>query len=384
MRLLFATVFIFFFSQQILSIEWHFRGQASGWNYSNFENLQKTQIGARYIPQASVTQNINVRSFVDAELSLNAFSSYDFSAESGDADLSTYRGWLRYSTQQFEARFGLQQIKFGPAMILRPLMWFDQLDPRDPLQFTKGVTGGLFRYYFLNNANIWVWGILGSDERKGLEIMPSREDSFEYGGRIQYPIGLGELAFTYHSRQADPNPLLAGPSSLSGGLLPITLDPIPENRFALDGKWDVGIGLWFEGVVVHKDIDYYPITFQKYLTIGADYTFGLGNGVHVLGEHLFLNMTEEWHNFANRTEFTALLADYSLTLWDMLMGIVYYNWETNESYKFLTWRRTYDNWSFSAALYWNPETPAMIGLTQGESTTFGLGKGFQFMVIYNH
>ena len=368
---------LFLCSYHVFPIDWNIKGQASGWINSNFEDFLNTQIGVRYIPQASLSQDISENSFIDAELALNAFGSYDFKSKSDETNLSTYRAWARYATSQFEARLGLQQIKFGPAMILRPLMWFDQLDPRDPLQFTKGLTGGLFRYYFLNNANIWVWGLLANGERKGLEIVPSTDSSFEYGGRVQYPLGTGELAFTYHHRTADPNSLLQGPFS-------IKLDPIPENRYALDGKWDVGIGLWFESVLIHKDIDYYPINYQKYFTIGADYTFGLGNGLHVLGEHLLFNTSEQLNDLQNRTEFTALLADYAVTLWDMVMGIVYYNWETNESYKFLTWRRTYDNWSFNAALYWNPDTPSMVGMTNGSSSTFGLGKGFQLMVIFNH
>ena len=57
---------------------------------------------------------------------------------------------------------GLQKINFGSATMLRPLMWFDQVDPRDPLQLTDGVWGVLGRYYFLNNANIWLWGLYGN------------------------------------------------------------------------------------------------------------------------------------------------------------------------------------------------------------------------------
>jgi hypothetical protein len=299
---------------------------------------------------------------------------------------------VRYSTSQFEARFGLQQIKFGPAMILRPLMWFDQLDVRDPLQFTKGVTGGLMRYYFLNNANIWLWGLFSNGERKGLEVIPTLDDSFEFGGRLQYPLGSGELAFSYHQRKSDANPLLKKWKTVIPLIYLHDIDPIPEKRFALDGKWDIGIGLWFESAVIHKDIEefmqsseLFNLNYQKYLTIGADYTFGLGNGVHVLGEHLFMNTSRNWNAIDNRTEFSAVLADYSLTLWDMVMGIVYYNWETNETYKFLTWRRTYDNWSLNAALYWNPDSPSSLaGMSEAEASTFGAGKGFQLIVIFNH
>ncbi|MBN1558950.1 hypothetical protein JW998_01780 [candidate division KSB1 bacterium] len=372
----FLTIFFIFLASHLaFSMAWNIKGQASGWNNTNFADVQNTQVGMQYLPQAELTVAENP--LIDADIALNATSSYDFKSESGSTDISIYRAWARYSTSQFEARMGLQQIKFGPAMILRPLMWFDQLDPRDPLQFTKGVAAGLLRYYFLNNANIWLWGLLSNGERKGAEIIPSADNSLEFGGRIQHPVSRGEVAFTYHHRNANADPLLEDWLKSAPG-------PIPENRYALDGKWDVGIGLWFEGVLSQKEIAYVPINYEKYLTIGADYTVGLGNGLHVLGEHLFMNTSATLDDYENRTEFSAVLADYHVTLWDMVMGIVYYNWKTNDSYKFLTWRRTYDNWSFNAAFYWNPATSSVAGLTQNERSTFGLGKGFQFMVIFNH
>jgi len=55
--------------------------------------------------------------------------------------------WIRLSTKQFELRAGLQKINFGSATLLRPLMWFDKIDPRDPLQLTDGVYALLARYY---------------------------------------------------------------------------------------------------------------------------------------------------------------------------------------------------------------------------------------------
>ena len=85
-------------------------------------------------------------------------------------------------------RGGLQKINFGSANLLRPLMWFDQIDPRDPLQLTDGVWGILGRYYFLNNANIWVWGLIGNDQRKGWEVIPSVKNKPEFGFRVQMPI----------------------------------------------------------------------------------------------------------------------------------------------------------------------------------------------------
>lgn len=359
------------------AVDWSIRGQASGWNNTDFNAWEETQLGLRYIPELAARHSTGEASFVDVDVSLNMTGGYDVGERSGKTSVTAHRAWLRFAATQFELRSGLQQIKFGQAMILRPLMWFDRIDPRDPLQFTNGVTAALFRYYFLNNANIWLWGIYSNGEKKGLEIIPSVDHSFEYGGRIQHPVGSGELAFTYHHRKADPDPLVQN-------LLPSAPGPVPENRYALDGKWDIGIGAWFEGAVVHQDLDRGPNSFQKYLTVGADYTFGLGNGLHTLAEHMWRTATQEWNGTDATDGFSALLADYNLTLWDMVMGMVYYSWETKDFYRYFTWRRTYDNWSFNAGMYWNPENPIPGGQGDDNPSTVRAGKGFQIMVIFNH
>ena len=72
---------------------------------------------------------------------------------------------------------GLQKINFGSAVLLRPLMWFDSLDPRDPLQLTDGVYAVLLRYYFPNNANLWAWALYGNDSPKGWESAATAEDT---------------------------------------------------------------------------------------------------------------------------------------------------------------------------------------------------------------
>lgn len=138
---------------------------------------------------------------------------------------------------------GLQKIDFGSATILRPLQWFNQIDPRDPLQLTNGVYGIMGRYTFLNNANIRIWGLYGNEKARGFDVVPTNNSIPEFGGRIQHPVPKGELAFSYHHRSANTKTL--GHVS--------ALNKIPENRIGLDGKWDLGIGLWFEGVYIHKE-----------------------------------------------------------------------------------------------------------------------------------
>lgn len=358
------------------SASYKIKGQLSAWNFTNLTRVDSTKIGIRYLPEITLSQNLANKKLIDAQASFNLYGAYDFFDKIAYDKMKPYRVWIRFSTSQFEARLGLQKIEFGPAMLLRSLMWFDRLDPRDPLQFTEGVQGALLRYYFLNNANIWIWGLYGNNKSKGLEAVPTEKNSFEYGTRIQYPILTGELALTYHHRRADI-------SELFSTFPLVNFDPFPEDRFAFDGKWDAIIGIWFESALTIKDVEYYPYKYQKYLTVGADYTLGLGNGVHLLGEHFVTDVSEKINKADERIEFSALLADYSFSLWDQLMLLFYYSWENQKLYNFINWRRTYDNWSFNLSLYWNPVGGFISGIYETEDRV-GSGKGFQFMVTFNH
>jgi len=132
----------------------HFAGQASDWAMAWYDTSFSGQAGLRYIP----TFSFGTGPF-DAELAANGFGTWSARANSSfDIAAKPYRAWLRYSAPRFEARLGLQKLNFGSATMLRPLQWFDRLDPRDPLALTDGVYAGLARYYFPNDANVWTWG----------------------------------------------------------------------------------------------------------------------------------------------------------------------------------------------------------------------------------
>ena len=172
-------------------------GQATGWIGAGHAEKSSAQSGLRYIPDLLLQEKLGGTLDANMELSLNAFATalYGVSAAPAyDAQAKPYRGWVRLSTDKFELRLGLQKINFGSAMFLRPLMWFDRVDPRDPLQLTDGVYAALARYYFLNNANIWAWGLYGNNDTKGWETVQTAKRTPEYGGRIQSPLGSGEIA----------------------------------------------------------------------------------------------------------------------------------------------------------------------------------------------
>jgi len=371
-----AAAFIHPITGVCRSIDW--RGQLSGWFTASDAKAAKTQLGLRYIPTFSLKKTFEDKFAFDAEVSFNAFGSARISRLDNiqsSGDIKPYRLWVRFSTSQFEARLGLQKINFGSAMLLRPLMWFDRIDPNDPLQLTEGVYGLLLKYTFLNNANIWLWGLYGNDDPKGWEAVPSQRKSAEYGGRLQVPFLSGELALAYHHRRIDPQ----------RSLYPLPAEEnraVPENRLALDGKWDIGPGVWFEAVLARQDFEFYRLRVQKYLNVGLDYTFSVGNGLHFLTEYLAMASSEKTFGAGETIQFSDVSLDYPLGLLDRIKGMVFYSWKTKDWYRFITWQRTYDKWSFYVIAFWNPEEYRIYASRQGKNL-FG-GKGIQIMAVFNH
>ncbi len=354
------------------------QGQASVWLTSIPENNYISQVGVRYIPNLFIEKSLTDKYFVDAELSINTYLFSDFNdwkSENETAKLKPYRLWLRISSNQFEARAGLQKINFGSAMLFRPLMWFDRIDPRDPLKLTDGVYGLLLRYYFQNNANIWLWALYDNNDLKGWEIAPTKDNGIEFGGRFQTLIFTGEAGITYHHRKADFTQLPA--------LVPdINKNVVDENRFAFDCRWDFEIGLLFEGTLNYCKTELALMKYQCQWTIGADYTFNIGNGLYILTEFYNSESSDKIFGSGDGIKFSALSANYPIGLLDKVSGIYYYDWTNRDSYVTLNWQRTYDNWLFYIIGFFNPEI-FRLNQTQSDSNVFS-GNGFQIMVVFNH
>lgn len=367
-----------------------FKGQAIGWTVAsqmeepvgapgsgNTDKVWRGQAGIRYLPEIQLQAPINEDFSFDAEISANIWGSgLYWSADSTvwEGDVRPYRAWMKFSGDQFEVRGGLQKINFGSANLLRPLMWFDQIDPRDPLQLTDGVWGILGRYYFLNNANIWVWGLIGNDQRKGWEVIPSVKNKPEFGFRVQLPIPGGELATTYHYRVADAGEVFHIPH----GEKP----HIREKRLALDGKFDYVVGFWFEAVLTHQEIHIPELEYSHALSLGLDYTFGLGNGINVMTEYFTFGSSERPLSGGENVNFSALSANYPFNIINNLNGILFYDWTNKEFYNFINWSWQYDKWSFYIMGFWNPQR---FNLYQGlGGANLYAGRGLQFMVVFNH
>lgn len=381
--------------------ELKYRGQFSAWGGYASGSEWPVMLGARYLPQLNLEVPINWRTpggdsgggfwgglRFDAEVSGNMYGSGEiipFSNEEvswdarWDGKVKLYRGWGRVSTDRAELRVGLQKINFGSAMMLRPLMWFDSMDPRDPLQMTDGVWGAMGRYYFSNNANVWVWGLLGNSSRRALDVVPSDGGVPEFGGRVQVPVGKGEMAFTFHRRKTD----------LSGFGIDLGMgsDRLCENKFGLDMRFDYEIGFWLEAVwinrrgVINETSNQLmglqlPVN-QRMVTVGADYTFGLGNGLGVAVEHM-------WAEGAN---ISALNVNYPVNMENSLSWMCYSVWGGGGVYNLLRWKRMLSFGDLYVTAFVNPENSALHGFTfpgMGGGVNPLSGKGVQIMLVINH
>ncbi|MDX9946615.1 MAG: hypothetical protein RBS38_04550 [Bacteroidales bacterium] len=350
-------------------------GQASAWINGNQNNDFSFASGIRYIPSAYYGVRSGGNKLIDFEASANIFGSIIAgpSLETNtEARIKPYRMWARYSSDQFELRLGLQKINFGSASMIRPLMWFDQMDPRDPLRLTDGVWGLLGRYYFLNNANIWLWGLYGNHDPRAWEILPSNKKIPEFGGRIQLPVPAGEAGFSYHHRNADTR----------GTMFPGEQDRIPEDRFGLDARWDLVTGLWVEGSWTRKRIYMGTLTNQEIINAGADYTFGLGNGLYVAYEHLVTSYDQKPFGFTNLTTFSLATLSYPVGMFDKVSAIIYYDWTNSKIYNFASWEKQYDNFMIYVMGYLNPRVYNLPAQT-GPGSLFS-GSGIQVMLVFNH
>lgn len=363
------------------SIHISFNGQVTAWGIVQWKDPVPVQFGGRFVPTVLGDFKVSPNSKLDFEASLNINGTADFTGLHYDTvmgQFKPYRVWARYSGQNWEVRAGLQKINFGSAKMFRPLMWFDGMDVRDPLQLTDGVYGLLGKYFFENNANLWAWGLIGNKNPKGYELWGTAQWKPEIGGRFQMPVGPGEMAVSTHFRKIEP------PSLSMSAIKPIG----DESRIGLDGKWDLGIGLWFESSITVSDVPAASATLlprvQDMCNVGADYTLPFGSGVGVTLEYFRYHEGNEFLLGVNAVNVFGTMLTYPLSMLDNLSGMVFYlpEQKQNKWMNYLSWARTYDNLNIYAIGYWNPDNVQLVS-AQSQSRNMFAGKGIQIMVSYN-
>lgn len=360
-----------------------FNGQLVGWTTMAFGDPLLVQPGARFVPTLTGQLGLDKSNYLDFEASLNINGSVtwsDWSHSDDNFQFKPYRIWGRLAGENYELRAGLQKINFGSARMFRPLMWFDGMDVRDPLQLTDGVYALLTKYYFENNANIWLWGLMGNKNPKGFEIFGSVPNRPELGGRVELPLGPGEIGLSYHHRT------LSYSHNRLGVLLPDIQQE--ENRFGFNGKWDVVVGLWLEGSVSLSGVSplssvYIPPNSDM-INVGADYTLPVGNGLGVTLEYFRYHTGDRLFTGGVAAQLLGTQLTYPLTMLDNVSAMVFYMPSTGGDMllNYFSWSRMYDNLSIFLMLFWNPDSYSIPAFQSGNSNLFA-GKGFQLMFSYN-
>ena len=319
-------------------------------NWQSFESI----IG--YIPTFSLKKELYNEILLDAEWAYYLKRYY-----TGDSlfnyNENNHRFWVRYSSDKIEARLGLQKIVFGPTQILRPLSWFDTFNLKDPTGQTDGVESFRLRWFPSNSISVWSW------------LINNDLDTLSYGGRAEITSSVGEFGFTYHQAP-------------SKSMQPIGQVGVPiynsHNRVAIDYRFDGFIGLWNESALVRSDKSKIGL-----ITIGADYTIPVANGILVMAESMYVTNKNNTVN-SDQTH-SVFLASLPIGMIHQIMYISQINWNEEKTYQYLRWSSTYDSYSLNMIISINPKRnqyniPA-ISLPKSLS---GFGTGIQFMFIYNH
>jgi len=336
------------------------------------------KFGLRYIPSLDANGKISSKGSVGISVAAHVFEALILNTHhsyQNSHSFNWYRYWIRYATPKLEIRLGNQKINFGSAKLFRPLMWFDRLDPRDPLQLTNGVKALLVRTYFPDNATIWLWGLVGNRGTKGIELFSTAEGKPEFGGRIQIPFFAGELALTAHHRWVQFGDF-SMPFSITG-----SSSIFRENRLAVDGAWDIGAGFWFESALFSYEKAGMPFQWRQMGTVGLDYTFPVGNGLYVLEENFIQGFSTSVTHLQKKRLYSGILVTYPLNLLDEIMTISTYDWSGRRFFHYLSWKRTTDRWQVNLAVFFIPRNTRVWG---NPGLSAFNGNGFQILVVYTY
>lgn len=366
-----------------------FKGTATG--YGSLSN--NCASGVQFIPilEGDFLPDTS-RLIADFEFSADSYVRYD-TIHDFSTGINPYRAWLRLAGNQYEFRVGLQKITFGKAQLLRGLSWFDTLDPRDPLGLTQGVWAERFRYYIPNsNANIWLWAIQEelSSTSFYLPLMIDKNSLIgQYGGRMEVPVFQGEIGLSYNYKLAGADTSGIQEIGVFSGL------QVHRHQFALDGKWDDLLGLWFELVFTQERADFTFMTHDAYLlteiaqlTLGFDYTLNIGNGLLVIGEymgnviHTDMDLGLGSVPLVVFKNVAGCMLSYPLGLFDSFGLMSFIDLDDPAIYAYLFWQRQYDNLSLrlSGAL---TNFDQDVILFPGQSTSASLGNMIQLMLMYD-
>ncbi|RMF10366.1 MAG: hypothetical protein D6762_01650 [Candidatus Neomarinimicrobiota bacterium] len=336
-----------------------FQGQVLFSRYQTSDR-STTTTGLKYLPQLQLGYPLPW-GFVNADLTGQL--DWPVTGDGSQPTAGWYRALLRTGGDTWDLQGGLQQINFGPGRYLRSLRWFDAIDPTDPLQLTNGVKGLRLDAYGMRSVTR-IWLLENSRDLRGLESIPGRGKTPEYGGRWLISSG-GDWGITFHHRQI--------------GAAPGAIDSAAQEwRLAFDGAVDVGPGLWFEWVENRRDYSgNFPGNQEYFLTVGGDYTLPLWSGVTVAVES-FQERLGSWTDPRSRLRVMAVDVRLPVNFTDTLSWLTYRNSAAGWTVSTWSWQRVLDAWI--VYLGWIHHTGSLDRLPSGAPFSDGL----YLALIFNH
>ena len=178
--------------------------------------------------------------------------------EEYDAEL--FRGWIRYEKDNFKIRGGRQQILFGAATLFRPLGFFDTRIISGIIPLTRGVDAVRSTYFLSSTSSIQGWAV---NAKRGQRAIVGLRGEANFG-----PIEAG-VVLQYH------------PKTDLAFLADSTLEMVQVGYHL---KGEAVIGFWNESRLdFQQDLPGDPMRLDT--VFGVDYTFDIGQGLHVLLEY---------------------------------------------------------------------------------------------------
>ena len=343
---------IFLINLKIIQCENSFLLRGMAWS-SIIANNSLTEFQFGYIPNLSANLINKSIHQIDFEMSYKLNYLYNKDSLAVPHSLEPYRFWIRYSSDLFEARLGLQKISFGPSQIFRPLNWFDTLDYRDPTGQTEGVEAIRLRYFANTSLGIWAW-IISEPKSSILQSFFSNKD-YSSGGRLEFSSHYGELGITTDIKNIDFK------------------NSNKASHFGLDYRYDGYIGFWFESSWLESKSMYSNSNYSNnIIAIGNDYTLPIGPGIYLLTETMYLSQTNTILEIPEEYEiqlYTSFMAQLPLGIFQQIMLVSTINWDTGKIAHYLQWGSTYDQFIINFITSTMPDNQY---------------NQLQFMIIYNH
>ncbi|MDT8445638.1 MAG: hypothetical protein RRB13_01920 [bacterium] len=334
---------------------WAYRGEAAFVSQGMVD--QKTSDWQlRYLPQWEL-EGAGERAWAwDAQLAGYLYHQQT-NAQALETEAELLRAWGRVFDPNTELRLGLQELSFGPAVLLRSLQWFDQKDPLDPTGFTKGVKGALLRVSTKENSTFWLWSLGGNQDLYALTPYASEKHRVEWGGRAQLSFEALEAGLTLHRRTL----------SLPGQ------ESVPESRLALDAKADFTyLGAWVEGVGLTRAREGPSAQDERWGTLGMDTSINWLEGLLLTAEHYRKDTRSGGAAWNRSAQSNALMASLGFGLLDNYRISWFTTEEPQAQQARFDWQRSYDN------LLWNLSVFKLN--TNQDDARWGAG----LVVQYNH